>query len=77
MLLSSYYPMASILVLVDSRGLESPGSWGRKVPNAFQDGLMPRLTKRRIDALPARQKEYFVSDDTLKGFGARVYPNGG
>ena len=38
---------------------------------------MPRLTKRRIDALPAREKEYFVWDDTLKGFGARVYPNGG
>ena len=38
---------------------------------------MPKLTKRHIDALPARDKEYFVWDDTLKGFGARVYPNGG
>ena len=38
---------------------------------------MPRLTKRHIDALPARDKEYFVWDDQLKGFGARVYPNGG
>ncbi|MCY4560279.1 MAG: tyrosine-type recombinase/integrase [Chloroflexi bacterium] len=38
---------------------------------------MPRLTKRRIDALPAQEKEYFVWDETLKGFGARVYPNGG
>ncbi len=38
---------------------------------------MPRLTKRHIDALPAREKEYFVWDDQLKGFGARVYPNGG
>ena len=36
---------------------------------------MPRLTKRRIDALPAREKEYFVWDDTLKSFGARVYPS--
>ena len=38
---------------------------------------MPRLTKRYIDALPAREKEYFVWDDQLKGFGTRVYPNGG
>ena len=38
---------------------------------------MPRLTKRHIDALPVREKEYFVWDDQLKGFGARVYPNGG
>ena len=38
---------------------------------------MPKLTKRYIDALPAREKEYFVWDDHLKGFGARVYPNGG
>ena len=38
---------------------------------------MPRLTKRHIDALPPREKEYFVWDDQLKGFGVRVYPNGG
>ena len=38
---------------------------------------MPKLTKRYIDALPIREKEYFVWDDALKGFGARVYPNGG
>ena len=38
---------------------------------------MPRLTKRYIEALAARDKEYFIWDDQLKGFGARVYPNGG
>ena len=38
---------------------------------------MPKLTKRHIDTLPVREKEYFVWDDQLKGFGARVYPNGG
>ena len=38
---------------------------------------MPKLTKRYVDALRVREKEYFVWDDTLKGFGARVYPNGG
>ena len=38
---------------------------------------MPRLNKRYIDALPARDGEYFVWDDQLKGFGIRVYPNGG
>ena len=35
------------------------------------------LTKRHIDTLPAREKEYFVWDDQLKVFGVRVYPNGG
>ena len=38
---------------------------------------MPKLTRRRVDGLPAREKEYFVWDDQLKGFGVRVYPNGG
>ena len=38
---------------------------------------MPKLTKRHIDALQPREKEYFVWDDQLKGFGVRVYPNGG
>ena len=38
---------------------------------------MPHLTKRYIDALPAKEKEYFVWDDQMKGFGVRVYPNGG
>ena len=38
---------------------------------------MPRLTKRHVDALPPREKEYFVWDSQLKGFGVRVYPNGG
>ena len=38
---------------------------------------MPKLTKRHIEALPPREKEYFVWDDQLKGFGVRVYPNGG
>ena len=38
---------------------------------------MPRLTKRHIDALPACDKESVVWDDQLKGFGARVIPNGG
>ena len=38
---------------------------------------MPKLTKRYVDNLPVHEKEYFVWDDILKGFGARVYPNGG
>ena len=29
---------------------------------------MPKLTRRRVDALPAAEKEYFVWDDQLKGF---------
>ncbi|GAB6052037.1 site-specific integrase [Magnetospira thiophila] len=38
---------------------------------------MPHLTKKFIDALPVKEKEYFVWDDQTKGFGVRVYPNGG
>ena len=38
---------------------------------------MPRLTKRYIDALVAKEKEYFVWDDQIKEFGLRVYPSGG
>ncbi|NKB55024.1 MAG: DUF4102 domain-containing protein [Alphaproteobacteria bacterium] len=38
---------------------------------------MPHLTKRHIDALPVREREYFAWDDQVKGFGVRVYPNGG
>ena len=43
---------------------------------------MPRLstlrfTQRSIAALPVQDKEYFVWDSDLRGFGVRVYPNGG
>lgn len=38
---------------------------------------MPRLTKRYLDSLPLKEKEYFIWDDQIKGFGIRVYPNGG
>ena len=34
---------------------------------------MPRLSKRNIDALPVHEKEYFVWDDQLKGFGVRNF----
>ena len=38
---------------------------------------MPGLNKRLIDGLPVRDGEFLVWDDRLKGFGVRVYPNGG
>ena len=34
---------------------------------------MPKLTKRRVDGLPAREREYFVWDDQLKGFGVKHF----
>ncbi len=38
---------------------------------------MAKLTKRHIDSLTPEDKEYFVWDDQIKGFGVRVYPTGG
>ena len=37
---------------------------------------MTRLNKRTIDALEASEKDYFVWDATLPGFGVRVLPSG-
>ncbi len=37
---------------------------------------MPKLTKRKIDAAEAQEKEYFIWDDTLPDFGLRVLPSG-
>ncbi|MFT6558344.1 tyrosine-type recombinase/integrase [Sneathiella sp.] len=37
---------------------------------------MTRLSKRTIDALDASDKDYFVWDATLPGFGVRVMPTG-
>lgn len=37
---------------------------------------MVKLTKRAIDSLQARDKDYFEWDDELAGFGVRVWPTG-
>ncbi len=37
---------------------------------------MAKLTKRTIDALQPRDKDYFEWDDELPGFGVRVWPTG-
>jgi len=37
---------------------------------------LAKLTKRMIDALEARDKDYFAWDDELPGFGVRVWPSG-
>lgn len=37
---------------------------------------MSKLNKRIVDALDARDKDYFVWDETLPGFGVRVLPSG-
>ncbi len=37
---------------------------------------MPVLTKREVDQLEPREREYFAWDDKIKGFGVRVIPSG-
>ena len=37
---------------------------------------MGRITKKTVDALTARQREYMLWDADLKGFGVRVHPSG-
>ncbi|WP_414899366.1 tyrosine-type recombinase/integrase [Rhizobium cremeum] len=37
---------------------------------------MSKLTKRLIDGLEVREKDYFEWDDDLPGFGVRVWPSG-
>lgn len=37
---------------------------------------MPKITKRSVDAAAPTDKEFFLWDDELKGFGLRVYPSG-
>ena len=37
---------------------------------------MTRITKRAVDALTAREREYMLWDRDIKGFGVRVHPSG-
>ena len=37
---------------------------------------MARITKRAVDALTAREREYMLWDHDIKGFGVRVHPSG-
>lgn len=37
---------------------------------------MAKITKRSVDAAAPTNKEFFIWDDELKGFGLRVYPSG-
>ena len=37
---------------------------------------MPTINKKAVDALAARQREYMLWDDKIKGFGVRVHPSG-
>ena len=37
---------------------------------------MAKITKRSVDAAAPGEREYFIWDDELKGFGLRVYPSG-
>ncbi|WP_312798593.1 tyrosine-type recombinase/integrase [Tianweitania sp.] len=37
---------------------------------------MAKITKRSVDAAAPADKEFFIWDDEMKGFGLRVYPSG-
>ena len=37
---------------------------------------MARITKRAVNALTAREREYMLWDHDIKGFGVRVHPSG-
>ncbi len=37
---------------------------------------MFKLTKRSVEGLEIKDKDYFVWDRDLRGFGLRVYPSG-
>ncbi len=37
---------------------------------------MPRITRKAVDALTEREREYMVWDSDIKGFGVRVHPSG-
>ena len=37
---------------------------------------MTRITKKAVDALSAREREYMLWDGDVKGFGVRVHPSG-
>jgi hypothetical protein len=38
--------------------------------------IVPRLTKRMVEAAEIRPADYFLWDDDLPGFGARILPSG-
>lgn len=37
---------------------------------------MTKLTKRTVDAADVRERDYFIWDDELPGFGLRVFASG-
>lgn len=37
---------------------------------------MPHLTKRSVEALPVKDRDYIVFDDEVSGFGVRILPSG-
>ena len=45
-------------------------------PDNPEANLMPKLTKRIVDAAEAQAAEYFVWDNDIPGFGLRVLPSG-
>jgi hypothetical protein len=44
--------------------------------SAFTRCSMTKITKRSVDAAVSQDREFFIWDDELKGFGLRVYPSG-
>ena len=38
--------------------------------------LMPKMTKRTVDAIEPQATEFFIWDESIPGFGLRVMPSG-
>ena len=48
----------------------------RKAPHAVKPARPEKLTNARVEALPAREKDYYVCDPTVSGLVVKVTPTG-
>ena len=56
--------------------LSLSGTYSVPERDASGRSLLARITKRVVDALTAREREYMLWDRDIKGFGVRVHPSG-
>lgn len=66
------------MVFLETR-IETPSSSSHilPIPTAkTRNVLLPKLTKRFVESLTPKERDYFAWDSELKGFGVRVRPSG-